>query len=290
MTLRYNNLIVNSAKYSYITNKLRDFFNSKGMIECHAQNRLSILSACENTESIVKMKYAGKIAAYPQTNQMWLEYELLTNPKPFGYYVFTTSYRNEQNPIPGRHQLIFPMTEFEIKTDYYGMKQFEKEMIRALGYNGHFAEGNFNDVAKKFNTDDIKHEHEQQIYKSGNPVFFLKNFPPESMPFWNMSRNPDGTAKKIDIIMAGQETVGSSERDTDKDKMRHRFQTISNGEYAGLLYKMFGQKAVDEELDEFLSHNFFIRSGGGIGMTRLMNFFEQEKLYPKEVEDMSRVD
>jgi len=290
MTARYNNLMINSAKYSFLTNKLRDFFNSKGMVEVCAQNRLSILAACENVESIVKLNYAGKEAAFPQTNQMWLEQEILRNPKPYGYYCFTTSYRYEKKIIPGRHHLIFPMTEFEVKEDFEGMKKFEKEMIRAIGYKGKFTGGNFNDVAKQYNTDDISHEHEQKIYHSGNPVFFLQKFPPASMPFWNMSRFPDGTAKKVDVIMAGVETIGSAERSCNPDEMNHFFKTIIDGQYAQLLYNMFGKKAVDEELDEFLSHKFFTRSGGGIGMSRLMDFFEKEKLYPKEVEDMSRVD
>jgi hypothetical protein len=52
--------------------------------------------------------------------------------------------------------------------------------------------------------------------------------------------------------------------------MRHRFHTISGGGYAALLYKKFGKRRVEKELEEFLSLTFFPRFGGGIGMTRLM--------------------
>jgi len=52
--------------------------------------------------------------------------------------------------------------------------------------------------------------------------------------------------------------------------MRDTFHTISNGEYAGLLYKLFGKERVEKELDEFLEFDFFPRSGGGIGVTRIM--------------------
>ena len=72
-------------------------------------------------------------------------------------------------------------------------------------------------------------------------------------PFWNMSRNDDGkTSRKIDVILNGMETIGSAERGTDKKMMRETFHTISDGQYAGLLYKLFGKERVEKELDEFL--------------------------------------
>ena len=53
--------------------------------------------------------------------------------------------------------------------------------------------------------------------------------------------------------------------------MSREFHTISDGEYANLLYELFGKERVEEELDEFLSYDFFPRFGGGIGMTRLIS-------------------
>ena len=53
--------------------------------------------------------------------------------------------------------------------------------------------------------------------------------------------------------------------------MRETFHTISDGQYAELLYKLFGKERVEKELDKFLEFDFFPRSGGGIGMQRLMS-------------------
>ena len=53
----------------------------------------------------------------PSSNwiQMWLEYELLNNPDVFmDSIVSVQDYRQEQNPVEGRHELIFPMFEFEM--------------------------------------------------------------------------------------------------------------------------------------------------------------------------------
>ena len=89
--------------------------------------------------------------------------------------------------------------------------------------------------------------------------------------FWNMKQNGDGTAAKIDVIIAGQETIGSAERSSDTVEMREMFHTISDGMYADLLYKLFGRERVDKELDDFLSLNFVPRVGGGIGVTRILH-------------------
>ena len=85
-------------------------------------------------------------------------------------------------------------------------------------------------------------------------------------------------SKKIDVILSGQETIGSAERSCDADQMRTCFKTISNGGYAKLLYNKFGKERVDEELEDFLSYDFFPRSGGGIGISRLIRSMKLEKL------------
>src|SRR3989338_9376053 len=75
---------------------LRGFFvEKKGFFETPVQHRLSILAACEDPRTIAQFHYAGKAWPLPQTGQMWLEYELLTNPQATGFYCISTSYRNE---------------------------------------------------------------------------------------------------------------------------------------------------------------------------------------------------
>jgi hypothetical protein len=47
------------------------------------------------------------------------------------------------------------------------------------------------------------------------------------------------------------------------------------------LFELFGEERVEKELKEFLSHKFFPRFGGGIGMTRLARAYQllqEEKL------------
>lgn len=273
-------LIVDSHHFSYTINVLRKFFLNKGYIEVHTQNRLSILAACEDPSTIQTYNYANDVYPLPQTGQMWLEYELLKNPTPPGYFCVSTSYRYEQDPIPGRHSIIFPMFEFEMKGDIKALEELERELLVFLGYNNNkFHQGNYLEIANHYETSDITHEYEQKLYEDYGPVTFLKNFPEYTSPFWNMARNNDRqTANKIDVILSGMETIGSAERSCDVEDMKTRFSTISGGEYAEILYNKFGKDRVDAEMDEFLKHTFIVRSGGGIGVTRLINSLLKEGL------------
>lgn len=279
---------INIFDFDKVVKKLRAFFDSKGFVEVHTQNRLSILAACEDPRTISTYEYSDNVWPLPQTGQMWLEYEMLTNPEINGCYCVSTSYRNEPNPVPGRHDKIFPMFEFELKGDMEDMKKMEIELLDHLGFGkfypeGKYPEGDYVDVAKKYDTKELEHEHEERLLKDYGQVFFLKNFPNFSSPFWNMKQAIDsdvegGHAKKIDVIINGIETIGSAQRSSDPEEMRKFFYNISDGGYADILFNKFGKERVEEELNEFLSHNFFERSGGGIGVTRLIRVMKENDL------------
>ena len=64
----------------------------------------------------------------------------------------------------------------------------------------------------------------------------------------------------------------------NKEEMREKFKTISNGEYAKILYDKFSKERVDAELDKFLKYDFFERSGGGIGITRMIRALKLSNL------------
>ena len=275
----------NCKDFDAAVQKLRSFFTGKGFIEVHPQNRLSILAACEDPTTMATYNYAGNVWPLPQTGQMWLEHYLLQNPEEKGFFCVSTSYRNEPNPVPGRHDLIFPMFEFESKGDMNDMLQLEKELLEHLGFSKEmypdnlYPEGDYNDVAKKYEVDILEHEHEDRLEKDHGPVYFLKNFPERTSPFWNMARNDDGeTAKKVDVIIHGIETIGSAQRSCDKEMMRKQFNEISNGEYANMLFSQFSKDRVLGEMNDFLSKEFFPRFGGGIGMTRMIRALKLSKL------------
>ena len=273
-------LIIDSVKFNTVVNKLRSFFLGKNFIEVHTQNRLSILAACEDPFNVQTFNYNGNIWPLPQTGQMWLEYEILKNPEAAGYFCLSTSYRMEPNPVPGRHDIIFPMFEFEFKGDMNELIHLQKELLTYLGYNSNnFYENDYKNIAEEFNTVELEHEHEEKLYTDKSSVAFIKNFPEFTSPFWNMKRNSeDDTSYKVDVILSGMETFGSAEREVNVDIMRDKFNNIMEGKYKDKLYQLFTEDRTNKEFEEYLNLNFIKRSGCGIGVTRLIKSMEKENL------------
>jgi len=265
--------------FSEVANKLRSFCLEKGFIEVNTQDRLSILAACEDPDTVATYNYMGEVWPLPQTGQMWLEYELLTHPEWPGVFCVSTSYRNEPNPVPGRHKLIFPMFEFELKGSTDELREFETELLEYLGFgdrSGYFFK-TYDELKDYYGVQELTHEHEGKMQDDFGPVMFCTDFPAYTSPFWNMKKHGDDHAHKIDVILYGHETIGSAERSSSVEEMRESFATISDGRYAKKLYDLFGKDRVEKELDEFLSLDFFPRVGGGIGMTRIINAVNKQK-------------
>jgi aspartyl/asparaginyl-tRNA synthetase len=211
---------------------------------------------------------------------MWLEYELLKTPDVPGVFCISTSYRNEPNPIPGRHETIFPMFEFESKGNMGDLIKMESELLQYLDLPLPTLH-DYEKLAKEYEVDILQTEHEQKMCEQYGESTIIQHFPERTSPFWNMRHKGDGIFNKVDVILYGQETIGSAERATDKVEMRHMFETISDGGYKEKLYDLFGKDRVEKELDEYFDNEFFPRFGGGIGVTRLIRAL---KMREKELE------
>ena len=265
---------MNTQTYHKLVKKMRQFFLERNYKEVPTQSRLSILAACENPHSIVKYEFDGQEWPLPQTGQMWLEYELLKNPEWDGVFCISTSYRDEKTPIEGRHSKVFPMFEFESKGDMTTLIQLEKDLLEYLGFDTPI-EKNYDDLCEEYGGVEIlENEHEQRMWNELGSSVSLQHFPLRTHPFWNMKHDNNGIFNKVDVILFGQETIGSAERSCDVEKMKEMFYTIENGGYANKLFELFGQERVEKELNDFLSFEFFPRFGGGIGMTRLARAYE----------------
>ena len=269
--------LISPNKFTNTVGLLRSFFLDKGFLEVHTQNRLSILAACEDPFNVATYNYAGQVWPLPQTGQMWLEHELLSSPSSKGFFCVSTSYRQEPNAIPGRHDIIFPMFEFEMPGSVDDLKAMEYELCEYLGF-GNITEKTYAEWQQHFGLSadtEMEAEHELAMEKEFGQTL-ITNFPELTSPFWNMARNDDGnTAKKMDVILGGMETIGSAERSCDVDMMRDTFHSITDGAYSKLLFELFGKDRVEEELEKFLEFDFFQRVGGGIGITRMIPALEK---------------
>ena len=153
--------LIDPKKYTDTVGRLRSFFLAKGYYEVHTQNRLSILAACEDPETVAQYNYGGNIWPLPQTGQMWLEHELLSNPDAPGFFCVSTSYRAEPNPVEGRHETIFPMFEFEMKGGVKELEDMEKELCEYIGLPlDQINVKTYGGWGNMYNTKELDHEHE----------------------------------------------------------------------------------------------------------------------------------
>jgi len=269
---------VDSKKFSTVVQKLRQFCYDQGWIEVSTQTRPSILAACEQPRTLTTHEISGVKYALPQTGQMWLEYELLRDPDSSGFFCLTASYRDEPNPIPGRHHKVFPLFEMETKGTMDDMIKKWTELLHHLGYQGEFPVVDYEEACKKYGVDEIDDEEEGFLNRDYGPVVFLARFPRRSNPFWNMKYSGNDLYAKVDVILSGQETLGSAERSCNNEEMLQMFNDLEDGEYKQHLYNRFSQERVDREVAEYLEYDMFPRFGGGLGVTRLIRSMELEGL------------
>jgi len=271
----------NTREFHVVTNKLRAFFLSKGFIEVPSQSRLSILAACEDPKTISKFIMTGVEWPLPQTGQMWLERELLEHKDWKGVFCSSTSYRDEPNPIAGRHERIFPMFEFEQHGSFEDLKTLETEMLKYLGFEAPIIM-DYEKLCSKYETDTLEAEHESTMCNEISQSIILEKFPQRSHPFWNMNYAGDGIFDKVDVILHGMETIGSAARSCNPGEMREFFHSVSDGGYAQLLFDKFGKDRVMAELNDYLSLDFVPRFGGGIGVTRMASAMNKAGLLQKD--------
>jgi aspartyl/asparaginyl-tRNA synthetase len=258
----------NTIGYNNATAALRKFFTKRGFIEVPVQSRLSILAACEDPYTISMFTFAGRAWPLPQTGQMWLEYELLTNPRWPGVFCVSTSYRNERDPIPGRHDLVFPMFEFEAKGNVSDLIALEKELIEYLGM-GASSVVEYDEACERYGSAVVGVREEELLTEEHGCPVILTKFPFRSHPFWNMKEVEDRLFNKVDVILYGMETMGGAERSCNPDQMLANFHAVSHGKYARKLFELFGRDRVMGELEDYLSLDMFPRFGTGIGLTRM---------------------
>lgn len=275
----YEQRIIKATEYDFVVKKLREFFSTRNYLECHPQCNVSIMAACEDPDTVRSYVFNGEIWPLPQTGQMWLEYHILAYPELDGVFCITTSFRDEPNPIEGRHDKIFPMFEFEHIGTLQDLIYTLSELSVHLGLVNHIDDipiFTYNELCKKYDTEYLHSEHETLIWNDFGDVVGIIDFPERTSPFFNMQEKildvPYGERlfHKCDFIICGIETFGSAARSNDVNQMMNSFYSISDGNYSRKLYNEFQKERTIQELHDYLRLPMRDRFGAGIGITRLI--------------------
>lgn len=266
---------VHSYWYHKTVSRLREFFISRGFIEVHPQPRQSFLAVADDVSTITTYNYGGENYLLPQTGHMWLEFELLKNPDLPGVFCCSTSYRQHKNPVPGRHENIFPMFDFETAGGIQDMIKLQRELLEHFDFDmDDYKEFTHQNITLDLGVKNIDAATESLIGQKISPVAVITDMPDSSNRSWFSKRDTD-TIKTSDVVLYGMETIGASERATNAENMRDRFYTANEGKLAQTLFDTFGQGRVERELGEYLSLDFFPRATGSIGLTRLIAALRQ---------------
>lgn len=257
--------------------KIREFFTEKGYVEAYTQGLRSILAACEDPKTISTFTFSGTEFPLPQTSQMILELMLLEYTELNGIFCSTTSYRDEPNPIEGRHDKIFNMTEFEHTGNFEDLVNTCIDLTQFLGFEG-YQKFTYKELCDHYQTTELKAEHETKMWEEFGDVVIITDFPRYTSPFFNMSYKGDDIFNKADFIICGMETFGTAERSSSVQEMKESFYTISDGKYSQILFDKFGKDRVEEELNYYFSLPMRNRFGGGIGMSRLIKSLKLKNL------------
>lgn len=273
-----------------VVRKVRQFFEKNNFNEVYVQNRVNIMAACEDPKTVTSYTLNKQLWPSPQTGQMNLEVMLLQRPGLKRIHTLTTSYRDEKNPSPGRHDRVFPLYEFELEGGLEDLIKLEQEMMKYMGFplpkgKTEYPILDYEAACAKYKVNEITEKEEAKMEEDYGPVVILHTFPMHTHPYWNMRLTPDGkAAKKIDVIVGGAETIGSAERAIDRKEMRHSFFHAADG-YSDKLFELYGKDRTMAEVEEYLAFDFHVRSGGGIGMTRLIKALKKYGLFDRTVDE-----
>ena len=315
-TLEFNYIIRKIRDYCYSYGMLEACVQHRKSYACMCEDPKNVMITKR------KINGGGEESIpLPQTGQMQLERELqyfieqgypLKNESSegiSGFFALNYSYRNEDhedpledNPKTGetaRYRRQFPMFEVELVDDFEGLIKFITGLLKSLGFPVHLAKRErWVDTARRLGVKDIDRKAELRIGKE-TPIFFLTHFPLETVdefpttdPFWNMKRDPKDSrlSMKVDVIINGEETFGCAERSCDVKDMKERFSKQSGGKYSHRLFKIAGdgdlekgKKLVMAELEDYWSRPFEVRSGFGMGWTRLTRAMRNLNLFPENL-------
>ena len=280
--------------YNEVVQKVRSFCLSQNYIEAHNSvthpKQEVRLRACEDPETMVGAVWGEgtsdqRTLPLDQSNQMIFEWALLEaldkDPETKGFFAATTSYRDEQNPDPGRHLRSFPMVEIEGAGNFDDLLDFQSKLLVAAGFEAPVVV-DYRDFAKFRGVKYLSNTDEKAL-RVVAPVVQLINFPygedvhGDSWPFFNMRVREDHEglyAQKCDVIIDGVEVFGSAERDSRPDVMRDQFYRSVNGRYCQMLFHKFGKENIERELESYfkLFHDEESqrRFGMGIGFSRFI--------------------
>jgi hypothetical protein len=234
-------------KYSFIINTLRNFFNKQNFVEIYTQNKLTLLSACNEYKLMCTFNYGGYVWPLPQSSVILMYYDLLINPELPGIYTLCTSYKNDQNYTKSmsdnflQADIVSPLFECITFGNYVDMYNTIIDLLTELGFNNSkYKFIKYADVAKKKGVKIVSYNDELGISTDAD-IVFLEYIPTLK---WGMKQTSKVIVNKLEIL-------SFSEHMKEPRDIIESFLTVDNGQLSEFLYSQFSKERIEDELYKF---------------------------------------
>lgn len=250
-------------RYNTVIHLLRQFLDKLNFIELFTQNKLSILTICDDPKAMCTFNYGGYIWPLPQSSVIWLEYELLKNSDLIGIYTVCTTYKNDPNYTKKNSENVFeadivtPKFEFVTFGQYSDIIVIVVNLLQDLGFITKYTFTNYNQVAKRRGSEDLSVDD----IAPTKDVTFVEHVPVQK---WGMKY----TSK---VYINQKEILTFAEHLTDSNELLETFLTLDNGHLSDYLYAQFSKERVDDELFKFINTRGKTTVSCSIDIPNLMN-------------------
>lgn len=250
-------------RYNTVIHLLRKFLDKLNFIELFTQNKLGILTICDDPKAMCTFNYGGYVWPLPQSSIIWLEHELFTNPDLAGIYTVCTTYKNDPNYSKKKSDnileadVVVPNFEFVTFGEYSEIILLVVNLLQELGFLEKYTFVNYNQLVKRHGSTNLSID----VLAPTKGVTFVEHVPNQK---WGMKY----TSK---VYIYQTEILSFSEHLKDSNDLLETFFTLDNGHLSEYLYAQFSKERVDKELFNFINTRGKTVVSCSINIPNLMN-------------------
>lgn len=241
--------------------KIRKFFNKKGVSEVEVSNKIKILNGTINFRNLLKLEYVGEEYPLPQTYLFSLEEEYVHSQ--FGVFTFVEvyDYNEKGDPI----QKI--VCEFILKGDDRIISALNNELINSFGFSSPMVL-NHEDICKKYSISSITEQVRLRINQNLGNTVTIKSYPKSEMSNWFVKSTETEYLIK-ETLLNGLPTIKFSQLINDSDAMMYNFQSYDGSRMKDFLIKNFQGERIYQELTKLSNLDLEERFLGYIDLNNL---------------------
>jgi hypothetical protein len=268
-------LNINPFTYNYVANAIRFFFLGNDYIESYEQNKLSNLNSCNNIFNACLYDMFNFCYSLPQSNELWMDYQILNNSNQTGFFCYSTVYTND---IYGIKNNIEQIIDFSLIGGMYEVEKLVRNLLEILGLKNifNFKTYEYSKLLKELNINELRESDYNKISFTEKTICFIKNFQPNENIKWNDFYDENKKYyNKIIIICQGKLIVSCGQKSQTVEKMRENF--LKKKDFKKKC-EFFHEERVLGELNSYLDLHFVKRCTGSINLKNLMDILISENL------------